>query len=171
MRFFKSHDLRLEGSRFFFLVDHLLFPPLIHFIPLSLIALPIKLDRGGNLCTTNSGRNRGVPSLKARIHSDSTVKAGTVKGYPGLMSIPVSRDAPRRETSHQLISLKSSPCKLTKIWSMHNCIVANSPPRILVRKLIYHDAESPVGRSADGINWSFSCLPLLYNRRLGIFAF
>ena len=80
----KSHDLRLEGSRSFFLVDHLPSPPLVHLIPLRLIALPTKLDGGGNLCTTSSGRNRGVPSLKARIHSDSTVKAGTVKGYPGL---------------------------------------------------------------------------------------
>ena len=47
----KSHDLRLEGSRSFFLVDHL---------PLRLIALPTKLDGGGNLGTTSSGRNRCV---------------------------------------------------------------------------------------------------------------
>ena len=32
----KSHDLRLEGSRSFFLVGHLPSPPLLHLIPLHL---------------------------------------------------------------------------------------------------------------------------------------
>ncbi|KAL2046318.1 hypothetical protein N7G274_001765 [Stereocaulon virgatum] len=56
----KSHDLRLEGSRSFLLVGQLPSPPLLHLIPLRPKALPIKLDGGGNLCTTSSGRNRGV---------------------------------------------------------------------------------------------------------------
>jgi len=54
---------------------------------------------------------------------------------------------------------------------MYHYVAANFQSKIPFGKLIHYAVGYPVGRSANGINRSFSCLPLLSSRHPKNFDF